>query len=773
MARIPSRVADAFPLALDWLRRSASVWLRRYRRSRIAKKRVRSRQVYVLLATLVILAGVFAASLAYLAPKPNGQRISLDQLGALASQKRIAMTVFRDEDARIAGTFFCFAGEPGGKAGESPAKSSPDNPVPFASPAATAPACPAGMSAIAPAAAGQAPAEAGSKSGKNGATANTKNSSPAGYVPALDPTAREIPFWVSYPQSDAATAILLQMVSDAGSRVSVDPQTSKAQWRMVTTFVLPLMLLANLFVLLFAGGKAGSSGIGEVEMFGSIGKGGLRGRRRRSAAITFADVAGADEAVEELKEVRDYLANPNRYEEIGARPPKGVLLIGPPGCGKTLLAKAVAGEVGVPFFSVAGAEFVESLVGVGAARVRDLFRRVRAAAPAVVFIDELDAAGRRRAQGGGAGGNEEREQTLNQILVDMDGFDVSAGIVVMAATNRPDILDPALLRPGRFDRHVTVDRPDLLGRIRILELHASGKPFSPEVDFGYVARRTPGFSGADLANVVNEAALLAVRERASASPDADADGAEQSEIRVDHVDEAIQRTLIGTVRKGRILTPEERKRAAFHESGHVIVAAAIGKVDEVHRVSILAAGRTLGSTSRSDSEAALLTRTQLQARLVTHMAGVAAEELVFGEPSTGAERDLEQASALARDIVARYGMSERLGRTRLLSRDVDEFLDAETSFAAISGMTQQDVDAEVRRLLADAEREAGRLLAVHRDTLNVLAARLEFEETLEGPDLEAVLALVRPEVELFGGFMHPNGHKDVSVAAAPTVEEVE
>ncbi|MDQ3878695.1 MAG: AAA family ATPase, partial [Actinomycetota bacterium] len=325
------------------------------------------------------------------------------------------------------------------------------------------------------------------------------------------------------------------------------------------------MILANLFALLFTAGKGGSSGIGDVLMFGSIGKGSDKRRKKGlAAAVGFGDVAGADEAVAELKEVVDYLKDPERYEEIGATPPKGVLLFGPPGCGKTLLAKAVAGEAGVPFFSVAGAEFVESLVGVGAARVRDLFARVRAVSPAIVFIDELDAAGRKRAQGGGSGGTDEREQTLNQILVEMDGFDVSAGMVVIGATNRPDILDPALLRPGRFDRHITVDQPDHVGRKLILELHARNRPMAPSVDFDYLARRTPGFSGADLANVINEAALLTVR---------DARGL----VEMPELEEAIQRVLAGPKKKGRVLSPEEQIRAAYHETGHAVAAAAVGR----------------------------------------------------------------------------------------------------------------------------------------------------------------------------------------------------
>ena len=541
-------------------------------------------------------------------------------------------------------------------------------------------------------------------------------------------------FYLSYPSSDAVTALLVETTTEAGARVSIDPQPAKDVIGTVSTFLLPLMILANLFALLLAGSRGGSSGIGEVTTFGTIGD--KRRRRRGTQPVTFDQVAGADEAVAELREVVDYLKDPARYEDVGALPPKGVLLFGPPGCGKTLLAKAVAGEAGVPFFSVAGAEFVESLVGVGAARVRDLFRRVRAVAPAIVFIDELDAAGRRRAAGGGGGGSDEREQTLNQLLVEMDGFELSAGIVVVGATNRPDILDPALLRPGRFDRHVTVEQPDLAGRLEILELHAAGKPVSPLADLSAIARRTPGFSGADLANVLNEAALLTVREG-------------KPEIEMPELEEAVQRVLAGPKKKGRVLSPEERKRAAFHESGHAIVAAASGRLEQVHRVSILARGRSLGTTTLQGDDSALQTRSDLVTGIVVALGGIAAEVLLFGEPSTGAEDDLQFATDQAMDVVGRFGMGER--RRRLLARNEDEFLGEAASLAPVSALTHQEMEAEVDRLLVRAEEEATALLTRHREVLAALAERLEAEETIEGPDLESVLALVRPEVTLFGG----------------------
>jgi cell division protease FtsH len=685
-----------------WVRRESRVALREWRRARVAKKKTRSKQTYALAAVWLLLVGAFGWSLVYLAPSPAGRHLTIDELSALAVQHRVTTAQFHDEDAQLVGTFACARPAPG--------KKQPVLAAPLVSPT-VAPDC------AAPTGANAAAADAG----------------------------RVERFWVSYPKSDSATALLLQLVTDSGARVQIAPQTRKAQIRTVATLILPLMILATLFVLLFTANRGGSSGIGEVETFGSMGKG--RFSRRKKSPVTFADVAGADEAVAELKEVRDYLADPDKYKELGATPPRGVLLIGPPGCGKTLLAKAVAGEVGVPFFSVAGAEFVESLVGVGAARVRDLFARVRAVAPAVVFIDELDAAGRKRA-GGGGGGNEEREQTLNQILVEMDGFDISAGIVVMGATNRPDILDPALLRPGRFDRHVTVDLPDLAGRSRILELHSRGKPFTPDVDFVQVSRRTPGFSGADLANVVNEAVLLAIRQG-------------KTEIEPSDVDEAVQRTVTGTVRRTRSLTHEERKRIAFHESGHVVVAAATGRFEDVHRVSILTRGRNVGAMTMGGAEdPAVVTKTKMESRLAIHMAGVAAEELVFGEMSSGAESDIVAATALARDMVGRYGMSDKLGKVRLLALDVDEFLDAEVPLGSVSGQTHQDVDSEIRRAIDDAQREASRILVTHRSTLDALAQRLESAETLEGAELEDLLIAVQPEMDLFGSLVGSvNGHR--------------
>jgi cell division protease FtsH len=530
-------------------------------------------------------------------------------------------------------------------------------------------------------------------------------------------------YWVAYPRNDSTLAQLITKLTQSSARVEVDPQSGKAIVRLLTTTLLPLMILANLFALFFTAGRGAAAGIGEVLDFSRI----QRGGSRRTSLVTFSDAAGVDEAVVELREVVDYLTNPERYAALAATPPKGVLLFGPPGCGKTLLARAVAGEARVPFFSVAGAEFVESLVGVGAARVRDLFARVRSVSPAIVFIDELDAAGRRRGSGASSGGAEEREQTLNQLLVEMDGFDVSSGIVVMAATNRPDMLDPALLRPGRFDRHITVERPDRERRHAILALHARRRPLAPGVDLEAIARQTPGFTGADLANVVNEAALLTIREG-------------REVIDQPTLGEAVQRVLAGPQRRGHLLTEEERSRVASHEAGHAIAAAAVGRGAEVHRVSIVARGRGLGGvTMGRDEDHAVLTRSQIRARIVVALAGRAAEDLMFDEPSTGSEDDIELATALARDVIGRYGMSEGLGLPRLLETGADEYLGATAATGDISQQTQGALDKEVRTELDAAFEQSKSILRSNRDALQVLAAELVRVESIEGAALAKML----------------------------------
>ncbi len=540
------------------------------------------------------------------------------------------------------------------------------------------------------------------------------------------------PFYTDNLPSDLETPTLIGVLQQNGATIQVDPQPAKTVLRFITQFVLPLVFLATLFGIIFLA-KSGQGSISDIVGFGQIGSKKKKKRLSLSTEVNFSNVAGADEAVTELREVRDYLLDPKRYKAFGAQPPKGVLLFGPPGCGKTLLARAVAGESGVPFFSVSGAEFVESLVGVGAARVRDLFRQARMVAPAIIFIDEIDAVGRRR--GGGAGGSDEREQTPNQMLVAMDGFEVTSAIVVMGATNRPDILDPALLRPGRFDRHVTLEEPDRNGRQAILEVHARDKPMSADVDLEYVARRTPGFTGADLANVINEAALLALRE-------------EHVEIRMPQLTEAIQRVLHGPRRRGRLMTTEERKRLAYHESGHALVAAGLGRLSEVQRVSVIARGRGMGQTIVStEADRVLLTRGEMEDQLTVALAGTAAEEIRFGEPSTSAEDDIEKVSDVARQMVGRYGMSTNLGNIRFIGRDSDVFLGGEAAtMAPISAETMQSFDAEVKRLVDAAKQRAVDVLVYHQEHLEKIAERLEELETLEGTELEIMLAPVRPEM---------------------------
>ena len=530
-------------------------------------------------------------------------------------------------------------------------------------------------------------------------------------------TSGDVRFWVAYPASDSATSALLQELTASGAEVAVDGQSSKALVRIVATGLLPLMILAALFGLFFVGGRDG--GASDIRGFGTLGKRG--GGRAAPPPVGFADVAGADEAVTELREVVEYLNDPGRYAALGANPPKGVLLFGPPGTGKTLIARATAGEAGVPFFSVAGAEFVESLVGVGAARIRDLFATVRAAAPAIVFIDELDAAGRRRG-GAETGGSEEREQTLNQLLVELDGFAASSGIVVMGATNRPDILDPALLRPGRFDRHVTVDAPDRAGREEILRVHSRGKPLGPDVDLSALARRTPGFTGADLANVVNEAALLTIREG-------------KTLIGMPELVEATERVLGGPQRRGRILGDEVRHRIAVHEAGHAVVATAMG--EEVHRVSIVARGSGLGAVGLTgDDEAVLYTAQELADRVSVAMSGRAAEELVLGSASTGSEGDLDRATRYARDMVTRYGLSPAIGRVRLTGPTADVFLGGQAATGDLSEQLRRTVEEETARLVDLGFRRAGDILATHRAVVDELVAALLSEESLEGPALE-------------------------------------
>ena len=441
---------------------------------------------------------------------------------------------------------------------------------------------------------------------------------------------------------------------------------------------------------------------------------------------TFADVAGADEAVEELQEIKEFLQEPAKFQAVGAKIPKGVLLYGQPGTGKTLLARAVAGEAGVPFFSISGSDFVEMFVGVGASRVRDLFEQAKANAPAIVFVDEIDAVGRHRGAGLG-GGHDEREQTLNQLLVEMDGFDVTGGVILIAATNRPDILDPALLRPGRFDRQISVGAPDMQGRTDILKVHARGKPLAPGVDLEAVARRTPGFTGADLANVLNEAALLTARQG-------------DKLIGNRELDEAIDRVIAGPQKRTRVMSEHEKKITAYHEGGHALVAAALPHTDPVHKITILPRGRALGYTMvLPDQDKYSTTRSEMLDQLAYMLGGRAAEELVFHDPTTGASNDIEKATAVARAMVTQYGMTERLGAIRygqeqgevFMGRDFGHTRDYSEDVAAA-------IDQEVRSFIDAAHHEAFEILVDNRDVLDSLVVELLEKETLDKADVERI-----------------------------------
>ena len=446
---------------------------------------------------------------------------------------------------------------------------------------------------------------------------------------------------------------------------------------------------------------------------------------------TFADVAGADEAIEELQEIKEFLQSPGKFQAIGAKIPKGVLLYGPPGTGKTLLARAVAGEAGVPFYSISGSDFVEMFVGVGASRVRDLFEQAKANAPAIVFVDEIDAVGRHRGAGFG-GGHDEREQTLNQLLVELDGFDVKGGVIVIAATNRPDILDPALLRPGRFDRQIVVAQPDLTGRKGILRVHARGKPFATDVDLDVIARRTAGFTGADLANVINEGALLTARSNGT-------------QISMASLEESIDRVMAGPERKSVLLSEKERKLIAYHEGGHALVGHALPNADPVHKITIIPRGRALGYTASAPQEDKfLVTRSEMMDQLAMLLGGRTAEELVFHEPTTGAANDIEKASQIARGMVTEYGMSERLGARKFGTGDGEPFLGREMSHNRdYSEEIASTIDEEVRRLIESAHDEAWEILVQYREVLDDLVLNLIDKETLSREEVLRIFAPIK------------------------------
>ncbi|MGA9875054.1 MAG: ATP-dependent zinc metalloprotease FtsH [Solirubrobacteraceae bacterium] len=538
-----------------------------------------------------------------------------------------------------------------------------------------------------------------------------------------------IQLYADYPSSDAATLEILNVLRKGGAQVSVDPQSSKPARQIVVQFLVPILLLVCLFAFFTRQVKDGSGGIASFSNFKGSGR---RKGKKGSAPVTFDSVAGAGEALAELQEIRDFLDDPSKYLDAGAAAPKGVLLVGPPGTGKTLLARATAGEANAVFFSASGAEFVESLVGVGAARIRDLFARARRMAPAIVFIDELDAAGRKRGAGVGQG-NDEREQTLNQLLVEMDGFGGDAGVVVMGATNRPDILDPALLRPGRFDRQVVVDNPDVHGRFEILTLHGRGRQFVPEVDLYEIAKLCPGFSGAELANVVNEAALLTVREG-------------RVEIDQHTLEEAIDRVVAGPAKR-HVLTEQERWTIAIHEAGHAVATRAIGQVVSAQKLSIVARGRQLGTAAHmlTDRDAVMHGRSDLERHLVAILAGTACEIIEFGEESTGASDDLHAATKLARRMVTSYGMSHRLGHVTVGEAGGEVFLGASLQdLGSIGPDTLNIIDSEVERIVEEAEVRAEHTLRTNWDAVHETAHALVEHETLSGVALDAVLSTVQP-----------------------------
>ena len=486
----------------------------------------------------------------------------------------------------------------------------------------------------------------------------------------------------------------------------------------------PFLLIGFLILLFMSNAQGGN------RIF-SFGRSKAKLQNPESPKNTFADVAGADEAVAELREIKDFLSDPKKYQDIGAKIPKGVLLYGPPGTGKTLLARAVAGEANVPFFSISGSEFVEMFVGVGASRVRDLFSKAKESAPAIIFVDEIDAVGRQRGAGLG-GGNDEREQTLNQLLVEMDGFEANTQVILIAATNRPDVLDPALLRPGRFDRQIPVDRPDLMGRAAILEVHAKGKPIAKSVELLEIAKRTPGFTGADLANVLNEAALLTARENAKV-------------ITTRALDESIDRVMAGPQRTTRLMTEEERRITAYHEGGHALVAHALPNTDPVHKITIMPRGRALGYTMvLPDEDRYATTRNQMLDQLSYSLGGRAAEELIFHDPTTGASNDIEKATNLARAMVTQYGMTERIGAIKLGTGDSDPFLGRDYGHQRdyseeIAGI----IDEEIHNLIENAHQEAFNILVENREILDALVVEFLERETLLKEDIERIFAKVK------------------------------
>jgi cell division protease FtsH len=649
-----------------------------------------------LLAASIGLAITFAALLGDIKPSSSGIGVPLSTVQSLSAHREIAAAVLLDHDDRVELTT-----------------------------TATTPQV---------SATGAIAAKRAANGSAGGATAGSSavGSSTAGSATGGVATGVAQRLWAAYPSSGAQTQQLLRELYAGGAIVAIDQQAGKGTKTIVVQFLIPILLLVCLFSLFTRLGADAAGGLAAFSEF--TGKGRRKGKGTRDR-ITFADVAGAGEALAELREIRDYLSDPSKYLAVGAAAPKGVLLVGPPGTGKTLLAKAVAGEADAAFFSVSGSDFVESLVGVGAARVRDLFRKARKVAPAIIFIDELDAAGRKRGAGIGQG-NDEREQTLNQILVEMDGFAGDGGLVVMGATNRPDILDPALLRPGRFDRQVVVDVPDVHGRLEILRLHGNKRPLAPNASLEEVARQTPGFSGAELANVINEAALLSVR-----------DG--RGQIDAATLEEAIDRVVAGPAKR-HILSENERWLIAVHEASHAVVTEALGHTTSTRKLSIVARGRQLGTAAHmlSDRDQVIMTKADLQSQLIVITSGLAGERIAFGHSSTSVHDDLHAATALARSMVTSFGMSEALGLVTIGEKSGEVFLGASLQdLGSVGPATLNLIDDEVERIVGDAEARAAVVLDRNWSTIEETAAALLEQETLSGVALDAVLSTVQ-EVSL-------------------------
>ncbi|MGA6946165.1 MAG: ATP-dependent zinc metalloprotease FtsH [Solirubrobacterales bacterium] len=549
----------------------------------------------------------------------------------------------------------------------------------------------------------------------------------------------------AYPDSDAAQAQLLNTLQQHNVKTEIKGKGGSSLLSLLT-YILPFLLFFAFWIFLMNQMQGGGS---RVMSFGKS-----RAKRMSVDApkITFRDVAGADEAVQELHEIKEFLENPKKFQALGARIPKGVLLYGPPGTGKTLLARAVAGEAGVPFFSISGSDFVEMFVGVGASRVRDLFEQAKQNSPCIIFMDEIDAVGRHRGAGMG-GGHDEREQTLNQLLVEMDGFEMKDNIILIAATNRPDILDRALLRPGRFDRQIVVDRPDRKGRKQILEVHTRGKPLAQNIDLDALAGQTPGFTGADLANLINEAALLTARSS-------------KREITMTELEEGIMRVIAGPEKKSRVMSEKERLVTAYHELGHAIVGHLLPNSDPVHKVSIISRGQALGYTiSLPTEDKFLTTRAELNDTMAMTLGGRAAEEIVFSEITTGASNDLEKVTETAKQMVMRFGMSERLG-PRVFGHDRSmPFLGREFSAEPdYSDEVAREIDDEVRRMVEDAHQTSKDILSEHREQLDTISRILLERETIEAEEFIALLE-GKPEDEVF------SDEEEAKPPEAPPVEE--